>query len=1131
MAQPEVWNCAALKCENAVMRNPRSQNAGIDSGTLRREIMKINRVASGLFLISMIFGLWIPAASQVPPLPSSGPAPALSLVVTPTSAVGGTGLSGTATLSFSLAGPNSPATYEINLTSSNPAATVPQTLTLLKRDTRTYSARFQINLAPVSAATPVTIGASFGGSSKTASLTVQPPSPISLDLRPATVRGGVTASGTIRFNGPAPAGGLSIPLSISDPTIAQIADVTLREGQQTASFQVTTKAVAAETNLTISLGSETRLPPVALKLTPPIISRLSVNPVSVFSGVTANGSVTLDGPAPAEGLTIPLSSNGAAATLAQNVIISGGQQSADFQISTSVVPADTQITVTAGQGITAKSVSFSIKPIALSTITINPSTVTGGATVTGELRINAPAPAGGFVIPLAGSHPNAATFGGSVSVPAGQQSATFQISANPVSVLTPVTITAGEGATAKSATLSVVPPTIKTFTLSATEVEVNNTTTATVVLTGPPKGAVTVPVSISPALGTLAAFTVDITSETHSFGIRADHLSVNDETTYTITLGTGADAKTASLLVRVPPKVESITFNPGTLRGGENTTATVTLNRNAYGPGAQVSLTSMNDRITVPSSISIPAGQRSATFAVTTKAVASRHEGNNVIKAMSGPAAPAHLGSLTLTPPSITAFTCAETQLVAGRKTVCTVKLDGRTPISSDNFAVTMTIGVTSSNQNVAYPQAARFTSNQDTSNTFDLTTFPVTADTPVVLTAGEGADQRSINFTVKAVAVDTLTVSNYARVTGGLRPTLSVTLNAPAPAGGTVVSLSSSHPEAVPVPASVSFSLGQMSQNVTLHTKPVATETVVTITTTGVSEKSIQVTVVPPVLSTLQLSNQILPAGATSSGGTVRLNGETAAGSSVTIPLTSSDATVTVPSSVTIPAGSSEAGFQMSLFSVSSDTQVTITAGQGADAKSSGMTLRALALDSISALSSALNFAALPITIKLNGTAGPGGFTVPLSSNNPSVLAVPASAVIPSGQQQFVVPGSSSRVDSDTTVTITAGEGSGAKVASVTVKPFGIQSLAVNPQTVSGGTTITAQVEINHQAPDEGFVVPLSSSASTAVVPPNVTIPANQRSVTFQITTTAVEADTVVTITAGQGANTKTTNILVRKP
>jgi hypothetical protein len=93
------------------------------------------------------------------------------------------------------------------------------------------------------------------------------------------------------------------------------------------------------------------------------------------------------------------------------------------------------------------------------------------------------------------------------------------------------------------------------------------------------------------------------------------------------------------------------------------------------------------------------------------------------------------------------------------------------------------------------------------------------------------------------------------------------------------------------------------------------------------------------------------------------------------------------------------------------------------------------------------------------------------------------------------------------------------------------VERLTLNPQSATGGTTINAQVALIDQAPAGGFVVPLASSIPAAVVPATVTVPANQSSVTFQITTTAVTADATGTITAGQGANAKTSNIVVRKP
>ena len=69
------------------------------------------------------------------------------------------------------------------------------------------------------------------------------------------------------------------------------------------------------------------------------------------------------------------------------------------------------------------------------------------------------------------------------------------------------------------------------------------------------------------------------------------------------------------------------------------------------------------------------------------------------------------------------------------------------------------------------------------------------------------------------------------ASVQGGVSSTGTVTLNAAAPAGGAVVSLTSSNTAAAQVPASVTVPDGATSATFTATTSPVASDTAVTIT------------------------------------------------------------------------------------------------------------------------------------------------------------------------------------------------------------------------------------------------------------------------------------------------------------
>jgi hypothetical protein len=78
------------------------------------------------------------------------------------------------------------------------------------------------------------------------------------------------------------------------------------------------------------------------------------------------------------------------------------------------------------------------------------------------------------------------------------------------------------------------------------------------------------------------------------------------------------------------------------------------------------------------------------------------------------------------------------------------------------------------------------------------------------------------------------------------------------------------------------------------------------------------------------------------------------------------------------------------------------------------------------------------------------------------------------------------------------------------------LSAVSVSPATAVGGTPVTGTVMLDNAAPAGGAVVGLTSSVpSAAQVPANVTVAAGATTATFTVTTSAVAADTPVTITA----------------
>src|SRR5467141_72880 len=265
----------------------------------------------------------------------------------------------------------------------------------------------------------------------------------------------------------------------------------------------------------------------------------------------------------------------------------------------------------------------------LSSLSLNPTSVTGGNSSTGTVTLSGAAPAGGAQVALS-SNNGAASVPSSVAVPAGATSATFTVSTSPVAASTTVAISAGYGGVTKTASLTVTPaspaaPSLSSLTLNPTSVIGGvQSSTGTVTLSGPAptggaqvalssnNGAASVPSSVAvPAGATTATFTVNTSV-------------VAASTTVTISAAYGGVSKSATLTVTSPPlpTVSSLTLNPTSVIGGVNSsTGTVTRSGPAPAGGAQVVLSSNKGAASVPSSVFVPAGATSATFAVSTSVV------------------------------------------------------------------------------------------------------------------------------------------------------------------------------------------------------------------------------------------------------------------------------------------------------------------------------------------------------------------------------------------------------------------------------------------------------------------------------------------------------------------------------
>jgi hypothetical protein len=249
------------------------------------------------------------------------------------------------------------------------------------------------------------------------------------------------------------------------------------------------------------------------------------------------------------------------------------------------------------------------------------------------------------------------------------------------------------------------------------------------------------------------------------------------------------------------------------------------------------------------------------------------------------------------------------------------------------------------------------------------------------------------------------------------------------------------------------------------------------------------------------------------------------------TINLSSSNpGAVPVPATIAMPGNAAWMQFQVQAGQVTALTPVTLTATLNSASASAQFTLQPPSLKSLTISPSTISGGAQPQGIvMLNGQAPAGGAVVSLSSNSPSV-SPPASVTVAPGSFSASFPISTSSVTANTAATVTAIYNGASSQAQVTLTPQQPpSSLTLSPTSTTGtGGSSFATVTIASPSSTDQVLQVASSNPSIASVPNGVTIPAGSTSGGFNIFTTSVSVQTVVTISVSGGGVTRTANLTV---
>jgi len=371
---------------------------------------------------------------------------------------------------------------------------------------------------------------------------------------------------------------------------------------------------------------------------------------------------------------------------------------------------------------------------------------------------------------------------------------------------------------------------------------------------------------------------------------------------------------------------------------------------------------------------------------------------------------------------------------------------------------------------------------------------------------------------------------ASATRLVGGLGIVGTVTLDQPAPVGGTTVTLSASN-TAITIPVSIVIPEGQTTGEFDIDASPVALATSVVITASCFgTEQSTIITIDAPTPHSVTLAQASITGGSATSA-TVLISGLAPAGG-LQVRVASSSLAMSVPTTVTVPAGQMSVAINVQTNIVSVDTTAILGAtANGVRAKVTlgilGPRVQALTL-SPSTIASAGQVTG---TVTLNVVAPTGGKVVTLASGNTSLATVPAAVTVPAGQTAATFTVTAGTVATNTVVSISATTNGSTTSANLTVTPppAALSAVTLNPSSIFGAVTSTGTVTLTSAAPAGGAVVTLASSNTTAAtVPVNVTVPAGATSATFTITGRALTTAATTTITTTYSGVSRTAVLTV---
>ncbi len=370
----------------------------------------------------------------------------------------------------------------------------------------------------------------------------------------------------------------------------------------------------------------------------------------------------------------------------------------------------------------------------------------------------------------------------------------------------------------------------------------------------------------------------------------------------------------------------------------------------------------------------------------------------------------------------------------------------------------------------------------------------------------------------------------NPTRVTGGTASTGTVTLDGKTGTAFTVnLTIDAGTAGYQIIPTTITFNPGDRSKDFVVQTvyEPIDTQRKITATRPPQGGYSGQSRIGTLFIDRSDLLAFTIDKASVNVGenatGTVSLSKAAGTGGAV-VDLSASNALVTVPATVVIPAGSTSGSFTITTTTgaVLGDQTVDITASRGPVSITRTLTVISSSLGFTISPSSVVGGDSATGTVSLGAPAN-GDVTVNLSSNN-GAATVPSTVTIVNGSSSATFTINTIVVASTVDADITATVGTLTATRTLQVRAVGVAGISFTPPKVRGGQTSICRVTLDSPAPAGGVVVSLTNSNPlVATIPSFVTIPAGASFLDFTVQTRRVSRTLATFVTATRNTTSET--------